>query len=118
VLTRDRAALHERIARRTHAMLAAGWIEECRRARAAGVAATAPGLSAVGYREIVAHLEGRLAADALEAAIAQATRQYVKRQETWFRHQLLGPVLRLDAGQPADALAAAVLAGYRAAAEA
>jgi tRNA dimethylallyltransferase len=118
VLTRDRAVLHERIARRTHAMLAAGWIDECRRALAAGVAPTAPGLSAVGYREIVAHLEGRLAADALEAAIVRATRQYVKRQETWFRHQLLGAVLRVDAGQAADALAAAVLSGYRAAAEA
>jgi len=116
VLTRDRAALHERIARRTHAMLAAGWIDECRRALAAGVAPTAPGLSAVGYREIVAHLEGRLAADALEAAIAQATRQYAKRQETWFRHQLSGPVLRLDAGETVDALAAVVVSGYRAAA--
>lgn len=118
VLTRDRAALHERIARRTRAMLAAGWIEECVRVLAAGVAPTAPGLSAVGYREIVAHLEGRLAAAALEAAIAQATRQYVKRQETWFRHQLAGPVLRLDAGVAVDVLAAVVLSEYRAAAEA
>ena len=116
VLTRDRAVLHARIARRTHAMLAAGWLDECRRALAGGVAPTAPGLSAVGYREIVAHLDGRLAAAALEPAIAQATRQYAKRQETWFRHQLSGPVLRLDAGGAADVLAAAVISGYRAAA--
>jgi tRNA dimethylallyltransferase len=116
VLTRERAALHERIARRTAGMLAAGWVAECRRVLAAGVAPTAPALSAVGYREIVAHLEGRLPESGLAPAIAQATRQYAKRQETWFRHQLAGPVLRLDAGEAVDRLAAVVLSGYRAAA--
>jgi tRNA dimethylallyltransferase len=116
VLTRDRAALHRRLADRVEAMLAAGWIDECRRLLASGLAPAAPGLSAVGYREIVAHLEGRLDGAALAAAIAQATRQYAKRQETWFRHQLAGPVLRLDADGAVDALAAVVHSGYRAAA--
>jgi tRNA dimethylallyltransferase len=116
VLTCDRALLHERIARRTAAMLEAGWVEECRRVLAAGVTPSAPGLSAVGYREIVAHLAGRLAEGALAPAIAQATRQYAKRQETWFRHQLRGPVLRLDAGGAVEHLAAVVLSGYGAAA--
>jgi tRNA A37 N6-isopentenylltransferase MiaA len=63
----------------------------------------------------VAFLEGRLRADALADAIAQATRRYAKRQETWFRHQLGGPALRLDARAAPDALARAVLDGYRAA---
>jgi tRNA dimethylallyltransferase len=115
VLTADREALRERLARRTRAMLEAGWVDEVRRALAGGVPSSAPGLSAVGYREIVAHLEGRLAADALEPAIVQATRRYAKRQETWFRHQLAGPVLRLVAEGPPDALARRVVDGYRAA---
>jgi tRNA dimethylallyltransferase len=115
VLTLERPALHERIARRTRAMLDAGWVDEVRSCLAGGVPPDAPGLSAVGYREIVAYLEGRLAADALEGAIAQATRRYAKRQETWFRHQLGGPAVRFDARAAPDALARQVVDGYRAA---
>jgi len=117
VLTLDRAALHERIARRTRAMLEAGWIEEVRRVLAEGVPPDAPGLLAVGYREIVAHLDGRLTARATEESIVQSTRRYAKRQDTWFRHQLHGPLVRLDAAETPAALAQALLAGYRAAAE-
>lgn len=116
VLTPDRAALHERIARRTRAMLETGWIEEVRRVLAEGVPRDAPGLLAVGYREIVAHLEGRLTAKAMEEAIVQSTRRYAKRQDTWFRHQLRGPLVRLDAAVEPAVLAQAVSAGYRAAA--
>jgi tRNA dimethylallyltransferase len=115
VLTLDRAALHERIARRTRAMLEAGWIEEVRRVLAEGVPPDAPGLLAVGYREIVAHLDGRLTARATEETIVQSTRRYAKRQDTWFRHQLRGPLVRLDAAEAPAALAQALLAGYRAA---
>jgi tRNA dimethylallyltransferase len=115
VLTADRAVLRERIARRTRAMLDAGWVDEVRRVLAGGVPPAAPGLSAVGYREIVDHLEGRLAAEALERAIVQATARYAKRQETWFRHQLTGPVVRVAAEEPPDALARRVVDGYRAA---
>lgn len=117
VLTLDRAALHERIARRTRAMLEDGWMEEVRRVLAEGVPPDAPGLLAVGYREIVAHLDGRLTARATEESIVQATRRYAKRQDTWFRHQLHGPLVRLDAAEAPAALARALLAGYRAATE-
>src|SRR5205814_10415211 len=73
---------------RVDRMLAAGWVEEVRAVLAAGVAAQAPGLDAVGYREVVAMLEGRLPQSALHDAIERATRRYAKRQETWFRNQL------------------------------
>jgi tRNA dimethylallyltransferase len=115
VLTVERSLLHERIARRTRAMLDVGWVEEVRRVLAGGVPPDAPGLSAVGYREIVAHLGGRLPAAELEGAIVHATRRYARRQETWFRHQLEGPTLRLAAEGPPEALARLVLDGYRAA---
>ncbi len=115
VLTLERGALHLRLARRVRAMLEAGWIEEVRRVLAAGVPPDAPGLSAVGYREIVAHLEGSLPAGELEGAIVRATRRYARRQETWFRHQLDGPVFRVEAEGPPDALARLVLDRYRAA---
>jgi tRNA dimethylallyltransferase len=116
VLELPRAAMADRIQARTRAMLDAGLVEETRALLGSGVAPDAPGLTGVGYREVVAHLAGALAAAELPGAIAAATRRYAKRQETWFRHQLRGPVTRLDAAAGAEALARAVLAGYRAAA--
>ena len=115
VLTLPREALTARIAQRVRAMLAAGLVLEVRRALNNGVPPGAPGLSGVGYPEVVAHLRGELTAEALFDAIVAATRRYAKRQATWFRHQLRGPVMELDASQPPDALARALLSGYRAA---
>jgi tRNA dimethylallyltransferase len=95
-VTRERAELHARIAARTRAMFAAGWIEET-----ADLLATygphARGLRAIGYREIVAHLQGELGEEELEPRITAATRQYAKRQETWFR-----PLPRVAGGHPSD----------------
>jgi tRNA dimethylallyltransferase len=113
-LTLDRAVLAERIRARVEAMLAAGLVDEVRRLIEAGVPPDAPGLTSVGYREVVAHLQGRLTGDRLAATIATATRQYAKRQETWFRHQLPADTLVLDAAPGADALADAALRHYRA----
>src|SRR5581483_10397119 len=87
-LTLSREALHRRIAARVDRMLAAGLVDEVRGLLRRGVPPQAPGLDGIGYREVVAMLEGRLRPDALREAIVAATRRYAKRQETWFRHQL------------------------------
>jgi tRNA dimethylallyltransferase len=110
-----RGALRARIAARVTAMIAAGLVEEVRAILASGVSPDAPGLTGVGYAEAVEHLAGGIKAAQLGEAIATPTRQYAKRQETWFRRQLKGPVLVLDAAQGPAALAREVLAGYRAA---
>jgi tRNA dimethylallyltransferase len=115
VLTLPRDRLAERIRARAEAMVAAGLVDEVRRLLAAGLPKDAPGLDAVGYREVLAVLEGALPIEGLAAAIATATRQYAKRQLTWLRHQLRGPALWLDASGAPGALAEQVLAGYRAA---
>lgn len=88
VLTLPRDLLHQRIAVRVRAMLAAGLVDEVRGLLARGVDPHGPGLDAVGYREVVAMLNGRLPESGLAEAISAATRRYAKRQETWFRHQL------------------------------
>ncbi|MDP3774598.1 MAG: tRNA (adenosine(37)-N6)-dimethylallyltransferase MiaA [Gemmatimonadales bacterium] len=115
LLTLPRAVLAGRIAARTESMLAAGLVEEVRALLQAGVPKGAPGLTGVGYREAIRHLEGRLDESGLAAAIAQATRRYAKRQETWFRHQLAGQVVRFDASLEPETLAREVLSRYRAA---
>lgn len=105
-LTVPRAVLHRRIEERTHRMLAGGWVDEVRQLLDAGVQPHAPGLDAVGYREIVEHLAGRIAAERLADVIVVQTRRYAKRQETWFRHQLLGhSVVTLDATDAPETLA-------------
>jgi tRNA dimethylallyltransferase len=120
-LTLPREALHRRIAERVERMLAAGLVREVR-ALLTTVAATAPGLDGIGYREVVAMLEGRLPEAGLRDAIVIATRRYAKRQETWFRHQLRAPdagrgapeVWTLDAMEEPGAMAAKILDRWRA----
>ena len=88
VLTVPRDVLHRRIAQRARAMLDGGLVDEVRSLLERGISPEAPGLDAVGYREVVAMLAGRLPAAELLDAIIVATRRYAKRQETWFRNQL------------------------------
>jgi tRNA dimethylallyltransferase len=116
VLALPRPLLAARIASRTRAMLEAGLVDEVRDLLREGIAPHAAGFSGVGYREVVRHLLGGLPAEGLAAAIELSTRRYAKRQETWFRHQLKGPVMVLDATLDAVTLAHRLLAGYRAAA--
>jgi tRNA dimethylallyltransferase len=105
-LSVPRAYLHARIETRAAAMLNRGWVAEVQNLLEAGVPADAPGMDGLGYREVIAHLGGELSAEALLDAITASTRQYAKRQETWFRHQLIGhPVITLDGTDPANVLA-------------
>lgn len=112
-LTLPRGELHRRIGERATGMVAAGILEETRAVLRAGHRPDAPGLDAIGYRESVAVLEGRLAPDALAPAIAASTRRYAKRQETWLRHQLpAGAAWTLDATDAPETIAAAILARW------
>jgi tRNA dimethylallyltransferase len=120
-LTLPREALHRRLADRVDAMLRAGFVQEVRRVLAEGVAADAPGLDGVGYREVVNMLQGRLPEAALRDAILVATRRYAKRQDTWFRNQLrtgnekreTGNVWTLDATEHAEAVAARIFERWK-----
>lgn len=108
VLTAPRAVLHQRILARAEEMVRRGMIEEVAAVLADGAAPGAPGLDAIGPREAVEYLHGLRTRDSVAEAVAIASRQYAKRQETWFRHQLEGPVLTLDATRPADEVAAVI----------
>jgi tRNA dimethylallyltransferase len=86
-LTRPTPELDARLAARAREMVAAGFLDEVRALRARGLGADAPGLRAVGYREMLACVEGRLAPEAALAATVRATRRLAKRQRTWFRRE-------------------------------
>lgn len=108
----DRAELDRRIDARVLAMIDDGLLDEVRALLDAGVDPDAPGMTATGYREVVEHLSGRLSLEEAIAQIRLATRQYARRQLTWFRNQLGGNVLRLDATRPAGELAAAIVSAW------
>jgi tRNA dimethylallyltransferase len=81
------AVLAERIAARTRSMFAAGWVDEVR-ALQRSVPADAPAWNAAGYEAVRKLACGELTeARAIERVVIE-TRQYAKRQRTWFRHQL------------------------------
>jgi tRNA dimethylallyltransferase len=103
----SRAWLHERIADRFDAMLAAGLVDEVRALRARGdLHPGLPSMRCVGYRQAWAALEAGDLSGLRDAGVA-ATRQLAKRQLTWLRSMAPRSVVACDAEQaPALALAA------------
>ena len=82
----DRAWLHQRIAQRFHAMLAAGFLDEVLRLRARGdLHADLPSMRCVGYRQAWESLDGLHPMASLPERGIAATRQLAKRQITWLR---------------------------------
>lgn len=82
-LVRNRADLHERIARRTSRMLSEGAIEEVMLHEGVG----GNWQKAIGVKEIRRFITGEISREECEEFIVFATRQYAKRQETWFRRE-------------------------------
>ncbi len=87
-LDRDPGELARRVEARVVEMLRMGLVDEVRRLRAGGLEGNPSAARAIGYREVLAMLDGRLAERDLAAEIAKNTRALVKKQRTWFRTQL------------------------------
>ena len=94
--------LHERLASRIEGMFAAGWEDEVR-TLAGEVPADAVAWNACGYREVRDLVDGSRSRVDVREAVLVRTRQYAKRQRTWFRNQLdeEPQVRRLDPGDTA-----------------
>lgn len=86
-LSPPRAALCARIDARTGAMIREGWLEEVRKLASSGIPPDAKPFQFIGYPELLAHLAGRLTMEAAMKKIQLATRQFAKRQLTWFRKE-------------------------------
>ena len=79
-----RSELYDRINRRVERMVEAGLVEEVR-ALLAQFGPEAKGLQSVGYKEVVAHLQGKASLEATISLIQKHSRRYAKRQGTWFK---------------------------------
>jgi tRNA dimethylallyltransferase len=100
------AVLEARIDARLRAMISAGWVGEVE-ALAARVPADAPAWQAIGYRALARAIRGEVALSAALAEVRTATRQYAKRQRTYFARRPTA-ALRRDGALEGETLAAFV----------
>ena len=87
VVEPDRPRLYQNCDARVDLMLEQGALDEVAALAARGLSDSLPAMKAVGVRELADYLTGALTRDDAVAALKQATRNYAKRQLTWFRQQ-------------------------------
>ena len=86
VLDRERADLYHRIDKRVDTMIERGLLDEVQKILALGYSTDCPGLQALGYKESILYLSGRISFDEYVQLVKRNTRRYAKRQLTWFRN--------------------------------
>lgn len=87
-LERERSDLVCRIDARVERMFANGLVEETRELLKEGLRENPTAMQALGYRQVVDYLDGKMSLDQTIELVKVRTRQFAKRQMTWFRHQL------------------------------
>lgn len=85
-LTMPRELLYERINQRVLKMFEDGLIEEVKRLYESGLDLKSTAMQSLGYKEVIPYLEGNASLDETIELIQRKTRQFAKRQLTWFRH--------------------------------
>jgi len=93
-----REALYARAERRFDQMVADGALEEVKRLLQLNLDPALPAMKAIGVPELARHLRGECTLDEAVTDAKTATRHYIKRQLTWWRHQL--PAWRVDSAAP------------------
>ena len=95
----SRQALYDRINMRVEIMLQQGLMEEIRQLLASGIPKNATAMQAIGYKEFVDALDGKISIQEAAAQVQQSSRRYAKRQLTWFRRN---PEIHWLTRQPND----------------
>ena len=109
-LSRSNAELRTRIDKRVDRMFAQGLVAETQLLIERGLAQNQTAMQAIGYRQVVEHLRGERSLGETIALVKIRTRQFAKRQMTWFRRQLPVKWLEVHAEEPAAEIAARVVA--------
>lgn len=87
VLTDERAKLYDRIDRRVDAMVEAGLVDEVKKLKAMGCSRKMVSMQGLGYKEILAYLDGEYTLEEAIYIIKRETRHFAKRQLTWFKRE-------------------------------
>ncbi len=85
-ISMDRKKLYDRIDRRVDLMLDQGLVDEVRMLLAKGLDRSLQSMQGIGYKELIACLEGEISLESALDEIRQGSRNYAKRQMTWFRN--------------------------------
>ncbi len=86
ILNQDRQKLYDKINKRVDIMLENGLLDEVKKLMDMGVSTDNQCFQAIGYKELVEYLNGNISYEEAVEKIKQGTRNYAKRQLTWFRH--------------------------------
>lgn len=92
----DRDLLYKRIDDRVDAMMAEGLLSEVESLYRGGLISSGTASAAIGYKEIIEYIEGRLSLDEAIELLKLNSRRYAKRQLTWFRHEKGSRVIFAD----------------------
>ncbi len=98
----DRDRLYERIDKRVDIMLKNGLIDEVKGLMESGYGADLNSMSSIGYKEMVAYLEGRCSYDDAVEDIKKNSRHYAKRQFTWLKREKDVTYIKRDPDDPED----------------
>ena len=93
ILDMDRGVLYDRINKRVDKMFESGLLKEVRLLLEMGYSRDMVSMQGLGYKETIRHIYGELSLEETIDTIKQATRNYAKRQITWFKHQLQGDLI-------------------------
>jgi tRNA dimethylallyltransferase len=85
VLTMDRKKLYDRINKRVDMMISSGLVDEVKKLKSMGYDASMQSMKGIGYKEILSYLDGNISFDEAVRLIKKGSRNYAKRQLTWFR---------------------------------
>jgi tRNA dimethylallyltransferase len=107
-LARTTADLQRRIDARVEGMFRQGWVAETEQLLKRGLAQNQTAMQALGYRQIIEHLRGERSLPETVALIKIRTRQFAKRQMTWFRRQLHLTWIHLEPQGSAEAIVKAI----------
>jgi tRNA dimethylallyltransferase len=98
ILSRENADLHARINARVDEMFAVGLVDETRQLLQRGLEQNKTAMQAIGYRQVVEHLRGERSLPETIELVKIKTRQFAKRQSTWFRKHASAQWIELKPG--------------------
>ena len=113
VLWRSAGDLHPRINRRVEEMFRRGMVVETEELLQHGLSENKTAMQAIGYRQVVEHLRGERRLPETMELIKSRTRQFAKRQLTWFRRHARAEWVELRADAPGDEALDQILARWK-----
>jgi tRNA dimethylallyltransferase len=108
-LLRSSSDLHQRIESRVDEMFRTGLVAETAKLLEAGLAQNKIAMQALGYRQVIEHLQGKRSLEETVELAKIRTRQFAKRQMTWFRRQMRLHWVKIEPVEPPKAIAEKII---------